>query len=147
MSALALLEGVHGHFGVLAAAVLAHPAIRLRRGAPLSNGARWASSGAGLLVAAAFATGLWIYPRYVALVRPRLFGVSERAALLFETKEHLALMTVATALGAVACVWLARREDRDLRRGAALLFALSSALCLTVVALGTYIASVQTFAR
>ena len=41
MTLLRLLESVHGHLGVLTAVALVHPAILLRRGLPLSRGARW----------------------------------------------------------------------------------------------------------
>ena len=38
---LRLLESLHGHFGILAAVALMHPAILLRRGRALSRGMRW----------------------------------------------------------------------------------------------------------
>ena len=149
MSRIALFETVHGHLGVLAAAALAHPAILLRKGQPLSRGARWAVGLTTLAVTLAFASGLAIYAAYVAQVRPWLFRASARAGLLFETKEHVAFIVVASALGAGACALLAPRDarGRELRRLAAVVYAVGALLCLAVTALGSHIASVFTFAR
>ncbi|MBI4953507.1 MAG: hypothetical protein HY908_15880 [Myxococcales bacterium] len=147
MNGTAWLESMHGHLGVLACAALAHPAIRMRKGAPLSSGARWSIGLTTLGVVGAFATGLVIYARYVAEVRPFVFRASAQAGLLFETKEHLAFLVVGTSLGACACALLAPREARSLRRLASLLYALGALACLGTVLLGTHVASVATFAR
>ncbi|MEZ4447474.1 MAG: hypothetical protein R3B72_50830 [Polyangiaceae bacterium] len=147
MSTLALLEAVHGHFGVLAAAALLHPAILLRKGRPLSRGLRWSIGLTTLTAAIAFTSGLLIYPGYVAQVRPLLFHAAPRFGLLFETKEHLAFLCLATALGAGVTALLAPREAPALRRLAASIYAVSATACIAVVVLGSVIASIQTFAR
>jgi hypothetical protein len=145
MTGLRLLETIHGHLGVLAAAALLHPAILLRKGRPLSPGLRLALTLSTLTVVLAFATGLWIYPAFRGDVRPLLFRASIRAGFLFETKEHLAYAVIATALGGCACAWAAPREARQLRRAAAVSYAVSALLCLVTVGLGSYVASVQGF--
>jgi hypothetical protein len=142
---LRLIESVHGHLGVLAAVALLHPAILLRRGAALARGTRLAVVLTGLVVALAYGSGLFLYREYVARVRIRLFALSPRAGMLFETKEHLAFVVAAASLGAVACALCAPRESVSLRRAAATLFAVAAALCLVTAALGSYVASVADF--
>lgn len=140
-----ILEALHGHAGVLAAAALLHPALLLRRGAPLSFRTRLAVGLTVATVLAAFGSGLVVYGTYVARVRVGLFLVDPRAGLLFETKEHVAFAVTAMTAGAGVCAWFAPREARELRRAAAVVFATAAALCLGVSALGTYIASVHGF--
>lgn len=146
MSPLQLLESIHGHLGVLAAVALLHPAVLLRDGRPLSGGIRWAVGLTAGVTASAFALGLTIYEPYRELVKRPLFVEAPSAGWLFETKEHLAYAVVALTLGAAVSALAAPRRERRLRRLAALLFALAAALCFTVVGLGTYIASVRSFA-
>jgi uncharacterized BrkB/YihY/UPF0761 family membrane protein len=140
-----ILESLHGHFAVLAAAALLHPAILMRKGAPLSRGGRWSVALTALSVALAFGSGLTIYKAYVAQVRVPLFLRNDRAGLLFETKEHLAFAVVTIALGAAACAWWAPSEARELRRAAAVAFAAAAALCIATAILGTYVAGVHGF--
>jgi hypothetical protein len=140
-----LWETIHGHFGVLAAAALLHPAILLRRGKALSRGARYAVFFTSALVVLAFATGLWIYPAYRRTVRATLFYTSPRAGFLFETKEHLAYAVVALTLGATVCGLLAPGDRDELRKAAALVYAAGAGLCIATVALGSYVASVHGF--
>jgi hypothetical protein len=140
-----LLETVHGHFGVLAAAALVHPAILLRRGDALPGRTRLLILLTTMAVVCAFSTGLVIYAHYRANVRTALFLRSVRAGLLFETKEHLAYAVVATTLAAGACVLAAPPAARDLRRAGAVLYAVAATLCLATVALGSYVASVRGF--
>ncbi|HZO16380.1 MAG TPA: hypothetical protein VFB62_24065 [Polyangiaceae bacterium] len=142
---LRLFETIHGHFGVLAAAALLHPAILLRKGKPLTRGMQLAVVLSTTAVVLAFATGLWIYPSYRDFVRPSLFRASARAGFLFETKEHLAFAVMALSIGACACVLLAPREARALRKAAAASYAVGAGLCVITVCLGSYIASVQGF--
>ena len=143
---LRLLETIHGHFGVLAAAALLHPAILLRRGKALTRGMRWAVGLSTLAVVSAFGSGLWIYPGYRDYLRPALFRASARAGFLFETKEHLAFAVVALSLGACAAALLAPREADALRKAAAASYVAAAVLCIVTVCLGSYIASVQGFA-
>lgn len=145
MTALRLLETLHGHFGVLAAAALLHPAILMRKGKPLSRGTRLSVSLTTLLTAIAFVSGLYIYGDYVHEVRAGLFHANERAGLLFETKEHLAFGAFATALGAGLCALFAPKSATEVRRACALVYAISAAMCLLTVALGSYVASVHGF--
>lgn len=145
MTALRLLETVHGHLGVLAAVALLHPAILLRKGRPLSTGARLSVVLTSALVVLAFATGLYIYPDYRSSVRAGLFHADPTAGLLFETKEHLAYGVIATTFGAAACALLAPRKSHALRRAAALAFAVGAALCIITVAMGSYVAAVHGF--
>ena len=136
-----LLALVHGQLAVLAVAALLHPALLLRRGRPLSARARWACGAAMALMLAAFATGLWLYEPYRALVRRPLFALSPAAGFAFETKEHLAVVATALALGAVGAALLAPREATALRRVAALACGVTVALALIVTVLGTSLAA------
>ncbi|MGF1464925.1 MAG: hypothetical protein ACFCGT_02225 [Sandaracinaceae bacterium] len=146
MSLLRLLTDIHGHLGVLAAVALIHPALLLRRGRPLTRGMRWAVTLSTGLVTLAFGLGIGLYEPYRAEVRRPLFFASRTAGLLFETKEHLAFMALCLALGGAACALGAPRGDPGLRRLAAALFLGAALLAGAVVALGTYVASVRTFA-
>ncbi|MCB9603838.1 MAG: hypothetical protein H6721_16260 [Sandaracinus sp.] len=140
-----VLESVHGHLGVLAAAALLHPAILLRRGLPLSRGGRWSVGLTAFVTAAAFGLGVGIYEAYRDQVKRPLFRFDREVGLLFETKEHLAWAVVCLALGGAAAAFLAGPRDRRTRQLAALAFALASVLCLIVVVLGTWVASTRGF--
>jgi hypothetical protein len=144
---MALWETLHGHLGVLAAAALLHPAILLRRGKAMSRGARYAVFLTSVLVALAFASGLFIYPAYRQAVRAALFLESPTAGFLFETKEHIAYGVLAMTAGATTAAFLAPSDKGadPIRRAAALVYAAGAALCLATVALGSYVASVQGF--
>jgi hypothetical protein len=139
------LETFHGHLGVLAAAALLHPAILLRKGHALSWRTRLSVTLSTAFVMLAFGSGLWIYPHYRSQVRTGLFHASAAAGFLFETKEHLAYGVVATALGGCIGALAAPKDGRTLRRGAALVYAVSAALCIVTVALGSYVAAVHGF--
>ncbi|MAQ18372.1 MAG: hypothetical protein CMN30_26685 [Sandaracinus sp.] len=144
---LRLLESVHGHLGILAAVALLHPAWLLRRGRPLSRGMRWSVGLTAAITSAAFALGLSIYEPYRDQVKRRLFAHARDAGWLFETKEHLAFAVIALTLGATVAAFAAPRDDRRLRRWAAGAYAAAALLCFVVVALGTYVASLRTFAE
>ncbi len=144
---LPLLEHLHGHLGVLAVALLFHPAILLWRGQPLSRGGRWAIYATLAMIGVAFVLGLWIYPPYRDLVRHDLTLISPDAAVGFEIKEHLAWGALAAGLGAGLSALLAPRSAATLRRIAARAFAGAAILGLAVGLLGTHIASIHTFAR
>ncbi len=143
---LALLASIHGYFGVLAAAALLHPAILLRKGAPLSRGGRWSLALTALVTSIGFGLGISLYGSYRSQVKRALFTDSIHAGLLFETKEHLAVLVISLALGATVAALTAPRDARDLRRVAALLFAFAALACLATASLGTYVASVRSFA-
>jgi hypothetical protein len=145
VTALRLLETVHGHLGVLAAVALLHPAILLRKGAALTPRTRLAVILTGSLVASVFATGLFVYTPYRTHVRAGLFHASPTAGLLFETKEHLAYAVLSCTLGALVATLLAPRDGRALRRAASTVFAVAAALCILVVGLGSYVTAVHGF--
>ncbi len=140
-----ILEAVHGHLGILAAAALIHPALLLRKGKPLSNRQRIMVGCCALLVVLVFGSGLYLYPDYVTQVKVGLFLRSEQAGRLFESKEHMAYAVLCNCLGASLCALVAPKDGRRLRRAAAVLFAVAAGLCLVVVALGVYIAAVYGF--
>ena len=145
MTLLRLLESVHGHLGILAAAALLHPAILLRKGRALSRGLWWSVALTTGLVVFAFGTGLSIYDDYRAVVKPELFRASASAGLLFETKEHTAWAVLVLSLGAGAVAALAPKEGKHMRQSAALMYAVAAAICLFTVALGTWAAAVRSF--
>ncbi len=145
MTALRILESIHGHFGILAAAALLHPAILLRRGRALSRGLSWAVLLTTLVTVVAFATGVFIYGDYRAHVKRPLFLEDPAAGLLFETKEHVAWAVVALALGGGTAALFAPRGARRVRQGAAVVYAVAALLCVLTVAIGTYVAAVGGF--
>ena len=142
---LRIAESVHGHLGVLAAVALMHPAILMRRGLPLSRGARLSVILTTLVTIAAFAMGLSIYEDYRDLVKRELFMRAPDVGYLFETKEHLAWAVLSLALGAGVAALAAPRNKPRLRQAAAAAYAVAAVLCIVVVALGTYVASVASF--
>jgi hypothetical protein len=142
---LPLLERLHGHVAVLAVALLFHPAILLWRGQPLSRGGTWAVALSVLVTLTAFVLGLVIYPDYRELVRHDLTLASPTAALLFETKEHLAWGALSGGLGAGTAALVAPRSASTIRRLAARAFLCAALTGLVVGGLGIHIASVHTF--
>lgn len=107
--AFALVERIHGHLAVLGLAVLLHPVITLRT----RSGLNWrthltAELGAALL-AVPFALGWAIYPVYRAEVKPGLFARAPGFMAAFETKEHLAAMTLCLAIGGALTLRLVGR--------------------------------------
>ncbi|MBO6937149.1 MAG: hypothetical protein JJ863_19420 [Deltaproteobacteria bacterium] len=146
---LRLLESLHGHFGILAAVALMHPAWLLRRGKPLSRGARWSVGLTAVVTSVAFGLGLFIYEPYREIVKRQLFAFDRGAGWLFETKEHLAFAVIALTMGATVAAFATARqrtpEARRIRRFSAAAYGAAAVLCLVVVALGTYVASLRSF--
>lgn len=140
-----ILQSIHGHLGMLAAAALIHPAIVLRKGKPLGYRTRWSVSLSTGFTVLAYSAGIAIYAAYRNLVKRALFHTSLRAGMLFETKEHLALAVVCLALGALVAALAAPRSATALRRSAAIVYALAAALCLLTGGLGMYVTSVRGF--
>ena len=139
-----LLALVHGQLAVLAVAALVHPALLLRRGKPISRRGLWACGAAGALLIATFVSGLVLYEPYRLGVRRALFELSPQAGFAFETKEHLAVVATALALGGIAAALLApRREGAALRKVAALACGAAAALLVIVVVLGTSLAALR----
>ena len=140
-----VIESVHGHFGVLAAIALLHPAILLRRGLPLSRGARWSVGLTTVCTAVAFCLGVGIYEHYRETVKRGVFLESATIGFLFETKEHLGFAVIALALGAGVAALVAPASAAGVRRACALIYAAAAFLCAVVVALGTFVASTKGF--
>jgi hypothetical protein len=134
-----LFERLHGHLAVLGLAVLAHPIVSLGRPG-LSRGTRLSALIAAALLSLSFASGLWIYPPYRALVKPELVRVALPLALRFESKEHLAAICLALALGGVGVLFAAGRHPTG-RRAARVLFLLSFLVGLLTGALGVFVAA------
>ena len=139
------LSTIHGFAGLLAVAALIHPALLLRTGKAPGRRARLAMVLATLFAVAAFGTGISIYGAYRQHVKRALFTDSVRAGLLFEAKEHLAVLVVSFATGACLAVLLAPRSASASRRVASLLYAIAALVALGVVALGTYVSGVRGF--
>lgn len=143
---LRLLAALHGYLGVLTVAALLHPAILLRKGVMLSFRLRLAVGLSAAFAVLALGSGLLLYGDYRRSVRPELFQASYRAGLLFETKEHLAVVAVALSIGAALAAFVAPRDAPGLRRAAAAFFAVAAVLVLATAAMGTYVAAVRGFA-
>ncbi|TVQ91451.1 MAG: hypothetical protein EA397_10395 [Deltaproteobacteria bacterium] len=95
----ALCSRLHGLLAVLSLVLLIHPIVtlRLRRGISVWT-ARTADLGAAGVLAT-FLIGWWLYPGYRQGIKPRLLFDDPSATALFESKEHLALLVMALAVG------------------------------------------------
>jgi len=146
IDSIRLVEHVHGHVGWIAAALLAHPAILLRRAR------RRADVSVVLAVAIptiAGAMGVWIYDAYRDRLRQPLFASAPHVGWLFERKEHLAFGAIVLAWCG-ACAYFAERRAppaiaASLRPGAHRAFAASAVLAIVAAALGTWVAATSTF--
>lgn len=135
----AWLARLHGLVATLGIAVLAHPVVLLRTrraAAPLTL--LTAELGAALL-AAPFALGWWLYPVYTQRVKVALWTHHPDAVLRFETKEHLAAMATALAVGGALTLRVAGR-DRPGREAAWALLACGWVMGLGAAVLGVYVA-------
>ena len=128
----ALLTRLHGVLGWLGLAALAHPVLTLRPRLRPSARQRLSAALAVALVSAPAAIGWAIYPSYRAQVKPGLVVDALPWAMAFETKEHLATMTVALAWGGGVALW----QAGDKRPGRAAARALFGAALLCGVAVG-----------
>jgi len=99
------MERVHGHIAVLGLAVLLHPVISLPKRKKNSRGMRWTLGLSAGIMTFAFVMGLWIYPDYRSLIKPELIADNMVMALLFESKEHLAFISVIAVCGGCALAW------------------------------------------
>ena len=145
MTWLRWAAALHGYLGVLAVAALLHPAIVLRRGRVLSRSNRWSVVASTALVVGTYTAGLALYGGYRELVKRALFTQSFRAGLLFETKEHLAVVALCFAVGGCVAALAAPSGSAATRRTAALLFAVSAMTTLLLVFIGTHVGSVRSF--
>ena len=111
----ASLARLHGLAGALGLALLLHPVLNLRGKRRHSWWTRFtvylAATGIGL----EFAAGWLLYPTYRAEVKPHLVKADPATMWLFETKEHLAAMTAALAIGGALTLLAAGRSDAGRR--------------------------------
>ena len=136
----ALLERVHGHLAWLGLALMLHPVVSLGRPGRPRRPTRWSAWLAAAFVSAPYALGWWIYPTYRTRVKPALLVESLPLALAFETKEHLALMTLALAWGGAMAIH-AGGETRGGRRTARVLLGCGAVTGLVTAALGLAVAA------
>ena len=137
----ALLEAVHGHLAMLGLALLLHPIISLRRRPRLTKWTLRSADLGALFVALPFAIGWFIYPAYREHIKPGLLTDMQVVAMRFETKEHLAFLTLALVLSGVACLRIAGADEHGRRIAWHLL--MTGWLCgVTTAVLGIHVASV-----
>ena len=142
---LPLLEHIHGHLGWLAALVLVHPAVVLRR---RGRRAHLAVIFAVALPTIAASFGAFLYPSYRELLKGWIFRHHENVGLMFERKEHLAFAAVMFAwLGAAAYVaaWKTEGTDRTFRTLAHRAYVIAAGIAIAVAALGTAVGTYKTF--
>lgn len=140
-----LVESIHGHLGILVTIAFMHPAILLRKGFPLSRGARWSVGLTTTLCACAFGLGVTIYEPYRAIVKRPLFFDHRTTGFLFETKEHLAYVVLMLGIGAGIAAWTATPAATQTRKTASAVYATATLLCLVVAVIGTVVASTRGF--
>lgn len=124
----ALLVPLHGMLGALTLALLVHPVVFLGRSAAR---ARRVALAAAALVVTQNALGWALYPSYRAAIKPRLQVEAPAAALVFETKEHLAFFCLVLSIGGAALLQVG--GDPKVAR---MLLALALILGLVAAALG-----------
>lgn len=95
----AFLARLHGHLALLGLALLVHPIITIRRRPTVTPVTMFTADLAAVLLGGPFALGLLLYPAYRAKVKPSLWLGHPGAVLRFETKEHLAAMSIALVIG------------------------------------------------
>lgn len=136
----ALIERGHGHAAVLGLALLLHPAVALWRRRGVGTWTVRTAWLAAVLLLAVFFVGCWLYPSWRLHIKPDLQAANNPLWLRFETKEHLAALTAALALGGAVCVQ-ATREDDALRRPAIALLVSAFACGLATAGLGVWVAA------
>lgn len=122
MISYALAERLHGHLALLGLAVLLHPVITLRVRRGVSKRMQLSADLGALLLVLPYIGGLLLYPAYRANVKKVLLLDQPAVAAGFESKEHLAAMAVALAIGG-ALTLRASGTDAGRRTARALLFA------------------------
>lgn len=127
-----LWTSLHGLLAGLAWVLLLHPIVFLRRGTTARRPAQVTAVAAATLLSAVFALGSWVYPTYRGEVKPFLVHTDSPAWVWFERKEHLAVLSVVSAVA--GAVWLLGVPQRP-SWGCALLV-LAWVLVTCVVALG-----------
>ena len=145
MNSMRIVAALHGYLGVLGCAALLHPAILLRSGKLPSRRGRWAIALSTLVCTLTFASGVFMYDRYRADIKRPLLSENLSVGLLFETKEHLAMLVVCLALGACLAALASPRQAVATRRVAALFYTLATLVALVVASLGTWVSAVRGF--
>ena len=135
-----LLTRLHGHLGWLGLALMLHPVMSLGRPGRPTRSTRWSAWLAAAFVSTPFALGWLVYPTYRAKVKPALLVDAHAHAMAFETKEHLALMTLALAWGGALALYASGTDPRG-RRVARVLFACGALTGLTTGILGVLVAA------
>lgn len=134
----ALLHTLHGHLAILGLALLLHPVITLRRRQHLATATvRTADLGA-LLLLIPWILGLVLYPSYRAQIKPALWAAHPAAVWRFETKEHLAAVSMALILGGALTLRSSGRLPQG-RRAAATLLLWGWILGVCAALLGAYV--------
>ena len=134
----ALIERGHGHVAVLGLALLLHPVVALWRRRSVGVWTVRTAWLAAVLLLAVFAVGCWLYPSWRQHIKPGLQAAENALWLRFETKEHLAALTAALALGGAVCVQATRTDDALRPTAVALL--LSAFVCgLATAGLGVWV--------
>lgn len=138
-----LLQHTHGALGVLAAALLIHPAILAFRGRKrAARSLFYAMIGLAL----AFSSGLVLYPQYRIRVKPDLFRISSFMGYMFERKEHLAFAAVCMFVTGFALYGLAARGASGVsHKWAGTLLAVAAGATVLTAILGIVIASTRDF--
>lgn len=134
----AWLARAHGLLAVLGLASLLHPVVLLRIRSNLVPHARLTAELGAAFLLSAFALGWWIYPQYRAHVKVPLYVLHPDAVLRFETKEHLAAMGVALAVGGALVLRVAGRQPVG-REAAWILLLCGWTLGVVTALLGIYV--------
>jgi hypothetical protein len=139
-SGYALWVRVHGHLAVLGLALLLHPVITLARRRAATTWTRRSAWLAAALLAIPYGLGWWLYPTYRTRVKSRLIAAHDPIWLRFESKEHLALLTIALAISGAVALHAAGTSPEGRRTAAALL--LAAFLCgITTAILGVAVSA------
>lgn len=133
--AYALLMPIHGMLAALALAALVHPVVFLRRAEAAARARSVALYATGLLLALN-GVGWALYPSYRQAVKPRLRLEEPLAAVIFETKEHLAWFAVVLAVAGTATLY-ARQDVRTAR----VVLGLALACGLVAAGIGVHVAA------
>lgn len=135
----ALVQRIHGVVATLGLAVMLHPVIALWRGRRISRWTQLTADLGALLVVVPFTLGWWIYPVYRVYVKPDLLQHHLHVALRFESKEHLAAMCVALAVGGTLTLRFGGAESH---RVAFWLLLLAWIAGVTTAVLGIYVSAI-----
>jgi hypothetical protein len=133
------LARLHGHVAVLGLAVLLHPVITLRLRGRVTRGGQLSADLGAILLLAAGVGGAVLYPAYRSRVKPPLWLAYPGSVLRFESKEHLAVMAVALAVGGALTLRAVGRSPGGRDTAWALLASAWVLGCLTA-SFGVYVA-------